>query len=316
MKAATKALTAAAEQQPGTRGTAGAVARAPQLSTEQLVSSLAALLLLGFSGEQLQGLLAATVGQVVRTLHEPSSSSSSHDSPSLLPSTAVKLLWSLAVLEEPAASILPSLLSAVGAAAAGPGSLTQRELRLLHQARRLSVKDWVAGASSSSSGSTQEQQQQQEAWQALPRGLSRKAQAAAAAHATASAARGKQHVQAVQEAFGDLGFDAPVTGFRVDGGASQPDLAFVTGGGTGSSSSDAVAKFALMCDHAGRFSKNAPHELLGYWRVAGWLLEADGWRVVRLPAHEWQVLMQDRDAHSSSGLSYVYNALVAAGVKL
>jgi hypothetical protein len=153
---------------------------------------------------------------------------------------------------------------------------------------------------------------------------------AAATYAAASAARNKQQVQAVQRAFEELGFTAPVQGIRVDGGALQPDLAFIAGSsgsnngssGSSSGSSDGSSgcsssvKVALMCDHAGRHSRNAPYELLGYWRVCGWLLETDGWRVVRFPAHEWRLLMQDRAAHGGSTMAYVYNALLAQGIVL
>jgi hypothetical protein len=71
-----------------------------------------------------------------------------------------------------------------------------------------------------------------------------------------------------------------------------------------------------MCDHAGRYSRNAPFELLGYWKVVGWLLEADGWRVVRFPAHEWKVLMQDRGVHEGSAVSFVYNTFISHGIVL
>jgi hypothetical protein len=63
MRAAVKTLTAAAAAgQPGIPpGAAVAVAGREQLSVDELADSLAALLQLGFSGQQLQGLLEATL---------------------------------------------------------------------------------------------------------------------------------------------------------------------------------------------------------------------------------------------------------------
>jgi hypothetical protein len=51
----------------------------------------------------------------------------------------------------------------------------------------------------------------------------------------------------------------------------------------------------------------------GCIRVYGWLLEADVWRVVRFPAHEWRLLMQDRGAQGGSTMAYVYNPFDAGG---
>jgi hypothetical protein len=159
------------------------------------------------------------------------------------------------------------------------------------------------------------------------------AKAAAAHYATTSAARAKQQQLHVQDIFEDLGFEAPVKGFKLDGGALQPDLAFVARSSKGQHSStrgerdsgaaeDAAAaaagdlKVAIMCDHAGRYSRNAPHQLLGYETVSGWLLEQAGWRVVRLPPHEWRLLLSDRGVQEGTAMSYVYNTLAAQGVAL
>jgi hypothetical protein len=157
------------------------------------------------------------------------------------------------------------------------------------------------------------------------------AKAAAAHHATTSAARAKQQQLHVQDIFEDLGYEAPVKGFRLDGGALQPDLAFVASSSKGKHSStrgkkdsgaaedEAAAgglKVAIMCDHAGRYSRNAPHQLLGYETVSGWLLEQAGWRVVRMPPHEWRLLLSDRGVQDGTAMSYVYNTLAAQGVAL
>jgi hypothetical protein len=249
---------------------------------------------------------------------------SSSSSSSLSPGAAIRLLWAAAVLEEPAGSIQPLLLATL--AGISPTTLSQHELRLLYQTHRLTQQqDWVSGDKAAQAArvrtyAAHEPQQQQ--WEKVGRLVSA-GKKAAAAYAAASAARNKQQVQAVQRAFEELGFSAPVQGIRVDGGALQPDLAFIAGSSDGSSGSNdgssgssSSVKVALMCDHAGRYSRNAPYELLGYWRVYGWLLEADGWRVVRFPAHEWRLLMQDRGAHGGSTMAYVYNTLLAQGIVL
>lgn len=167
-------------------------------------------------------------------------------------------------------------------------------------------------------------QAQEEGWWQRHTVLLSAAREAAGLHAAASASRSKQQARAVQDAFEGLGYDAPVKGLKVDGGGLRPDLAFVVAGtdaaSTTSSSSigsGGVMKVALMCDHGGRFSRNAPHELLGYWRVAEWLLQLDGWRIVRFPAHEWRALLSDREAREgATQLSYVFNTMAAQGVPL
>ena len=246
---------------------------------------------------------------------------SSSSSSSMSPGAAIRLLWAAAVLEEPAGNIQPLLLASL--AGISPKTLSQHELRLLYQTHRLTQQqDWVSGdktAQTARVGSIpQQQQQQQQQWEQVGR-LVLAGKKAATAYAAASAARNKQQVQAVQRAFEELGFTAPVQGIKVDGGALQPDLAFIAGssdGSSGSSDGSSSMKVALMCDHAGRYSRNAQYELLGYWRVYGWLLEADGWRVVRFPAHEWRLLMQDRGAQGGSTMAYVYNTLLAQGIVL
>jgi hypothetical protein len=234
------------------------------------------------------------------------------------PAAAIKLLWSLSVLEAADEQLQGLLLRELGVRVSSPRQLSQQDLRLLHQAHRLSAQQ-QAGAEAGDA----------EAW---PPRLLAAAHAAARAHAQSSAARSRAQQAAVQGAFGDLGLAAPVQGLTLDGGALQPDLAFVAGGagsGPGSHQQQALPllKVALMCDHAARHTRNAPHELLGYWRVAGWLLEADGWRIVRLPGHEWALLVagaQQRGkgggdaaaAATAAACAHVFNTLAAAGIPL
>jgi hypothetical protein len=194
-----------------------------------------------------------------------------------------------------------------------PQSLSQHELRLLYQAHKLMTKGWPLQKGSSLS-SAAAAAADHEHWQQHQQLLAA-AQEAVAAYAAVSAARSKQHVAAVVDAFEDLGFDPPVKGLKVDG--LQPDLAFVASSSSSSSKGEkGDVKVALMCDHAGRYSRNAPFELLGYWRVHEWLLEADGWRVVRFPVHEWKVLMQDTSVHEGPAVGYVYNTLITQGIHM
>lgn len=147
------------------------------------------------------------------------------------------------------------------------------------------------------------------------------AQSAAALHASTSAARSKQQQLHVQDLFEALGFETPAKGLKLDGGALQPDLAFVAETRTGKVQAgqdvaSAGLKVAIMCDHAGRYSRNAPHELLGYETVSGWLLEQAGWKVVRLAPHEWSLLLSDRGVDDGSALAFLYNSLAGQGVAL
>lgn len=133
---------------------------------------------------------------------------------------------------------------------------------------------------------------------------------AAVAHAIKSAKACRQLQQHIQDLFEEMGLEAPVQGFRVDGGALQPDLAFVAQG------EGLDLKVALLCDHDGSYTRNVPFQLLGYDTVEGWLLEKAGWKVVRLTPHEWQLILGDERVHEGSALAFLYNILAAQGIPL
>jgi hypothetical protein len=193
------------------------------------------------------------------------------------------------------------------------------------------LHDLSKPSSSSSSSSSRS------ATSSWPPRLVAAAEAAAAHFAVTSATRSKQQQLHVQDIFDDLGFEAPLKGLRLDGGALQPDLALIaysskarrsrsrsSSSSTGDIKDDGAAaaaaaeglKVAIMCDHAGRYSRNAPHQLLGYEIVTGWLLEQAGWRVVRLAPHEWRLLLSDRGVEEGTAMAYLYNTLAAQGVVL
>jgi hypothetical protein len=156
---------------------------------------------------------------------------------------------------------------------------------------------------------------------ALPEQLLVAAAQAAAVRANKSASSSRQQQQHVQDLFEELGQAAPVSGLLLDGGALQPDLAFVAAVSAGKPSRSYGArgtdmKVAVMCDDASRCSRNPPWQLLGYWTAHAWLLEQAGWKVVRLPAYEWQLLVQDLDAEDGSDLAWLCNSLAAQGIHL
>lgn len=136
------------------------------------------------------------------------------------------------------------------------------------------------------------------------------ARRAAASYASRSAKTSRAVQQHVQDLFEEMGLDAPVQGFKIDGGAMQPDLAFVA------QNKDLDLKVALMCDHVGRYSRNVPFQLLGYETVEGWLLEQAGWKVIRLTPHEWELILEDDRVHTGSALAFLYNTLAAQGLPL
>jgi hypothetical protein len=138
---------------------------------------------------------------------------------------------------------------------------------------------------------------------ALPRRLLRAAAAAARDHAAANAGRRRQ-VEHVVDILEDAGL-GPVTGLPLDRGALLIDVAVTAG----------PLKVAVMCDGPGRATRSAPHGLTGYWAAGGALLARRGWRVVRLPWYEWDVVAEGGgDPHAP--LMHVYNAFAAQGVPL
>ncbi|WIA19490.1 hypothetical protein OEZ85_004101 [Tetradesmus obliquus] len=288
----------------------------------------AAITKLSYTAPDLEHLVTAVMGQLP------------HNASQLSAATAIKLLWVAAVLGEADPQLQVLLLQRLEGLK--PRELSQQQLRLLYQAHRLSTQDWLQGAPAG-----QQQQQGEEdaedsdaAAAAAAGGFEadedyeyadQYAEAAAAHFAAASAARSKKQQLHVQDIFEDLGFEAPVKGLRLDAGALQPDLALIassskarrksgrkgrrSAGGLGDdgAAADGV-KVAIMCDHAGRYSRNAPHQLLGYETVTGWLLEQAGWKVVRLAPHEWRLLLNDRGVEEGTAMAYVYNTMAAQGV--
>ncbi len=87
----------------------------------------------------------------------------------------------------------------------------------------------------------------------------------------------------------------PIPGLELDGGAQVVDVALLVG----------PHKVAVLCDGPARCSRSGPHEAAGYWAAAGRVLEASGWRVLRLPWAEWRAL-GDPEAQ----LMHVHNAFM------
>eukprot|EP00775_Hariotina_reticulata_P009355 gene9355-9518_t len=311
------------------------VAGVPQLSGAELADVLWVVLQLGYDAPALEQLVAAAVGHLPLVAED------------LTPEAAVKLLWSLAVLEECDLQLQALLVQRL--AGATPQQLSQDLLCLLHQAHRLLNTDWLLQSEparppqgSAASAELAQPAQDLPATQSIPGHVLHEASnarlssslshawpeqllvaaaQAATVRANRSAGLSRQQQQHVQDLFEELGQEAPVTGLQLDYGALQPDLAFVAPASSRGASGSAATrgsdmKIAVMCDHAGRCSRNPPWQLLGYWTAHAWLLEQAGWKVVRLPAYEWQLLVQDPDAEDGSDLAWLCNSLAVQGIQL